>query len=154
VRGSHSFPAYTIVVGRGELGQYYDVQGSTWTDSPLLSAPSQALRIGSRTYSLFYDGEHVKTIAWREGSAAYWVENTLSYSLSPQAMVAVAEGTRPVESPRAPARAADASPSHGLNLPPPGVLATSPYAKIAAALSFVSLAAVVLMALGVLSTAA
>ncbi len=149
--GGHGFPAYTIVVGRGELGQYYDVQGSTWTDPPLLSAPSQELHIGSRTYSLFYDGEHVKTIAWREGSAAYWIENTLSYSLSPQAMVAVAEGTRPVESPRAPARAAGASPPRGLDLPPPGEAATSSRAKIAAALGFVSLAALALLALGVLS---
>ncbi len=93
-----------IVVGQGELGQYYDVQGSTWTDSPLLSDPSQEIHVGARTYSLFYDGEHVKTIAWREGDAAYWIENTLTYALSPQTMVAIARDTRRVGGPATPSR--------------------------------------------------
>jgi LCP family protein required for cell wall assembly len=150
----HLHPIYTIVVEKGELGQYYDIQGSTWTDPPLLSDPSQEIHIGSRDYSLFYDGEHVKTIAWREGNAAYWIENTLTDNLSPQAMVAIARDTRPVGSPSAPAaptRAAGASP-HDTALPPPGVTdTTSLRAKIAAALGFLSLAVVALLAAILLS---
>ncbi len=149
--GGQRFPAYVIVVGRGELGQYYDVQGSTWTDPPLLSHPSQQIQIGSRTYSLFYDGEHIKTVAWREGGAAYWIENTLTYSLSPETMVAIARYTRPVESPvAAPAPARAGNTTHGLPLSPPGVAATSLSAKIAAALGFVSLLGFGLLAWGVL----
>jgi LCP family protein required for cell wall assembly len=146
-------PIYTIVVEKGELGQYYDIQGSTWTDPPLLSAPSQETRIGSRDYSLFYDGEHVRTIAWREGNATYWIENTLTDNLSPQAMVAIAQDTRPVGTPSAPtipARSADTSP-HDITLPPPGITATSLNAKIAAALSFISLAMLALLAVLLLS---
>ena len=94
--GRRLYPAYVVVVDEGELGQYYDIQGSTWTGSPLLSDPNQEVQVGSRTYSLFYDGEHLKTIAWREGSAAYWIENTLTNNLSPQQMLAIAESTRPV----------------------------------------------------------
>ena len=136
-----SYPAYVIVVGQGELGQYYDVQGSTWTDSPLLSDPSQEIHVGARSYSLFYDGEHVKTIAWREGNAAYWIENTLTYGLSPQAMVAIARDTRRVGGPSTPTPVASVS-AQGVALPPPGVsTATSLRAKLEAALGFAVLAA-------------
>jgi polyisoprenyl-teichoic acid--peptidoglycan teichoic acid transferase len=147
-------PIYTIVVGQGELGQYYDIQGSTWTDPPLLSDPSETVRIGSRTYSLFYDGEHVKTIAWREGPAAYWIENTLTDNLSPQAMVAIARVTRPVGSPAAPGAPAATAHTHlhTVALPPPGTTAaTSLSVKIAVALSFVVLAALALLAVLVLA---
>jgi hypothetical protein len=143
--GGRSYPAYVIVVGQGELGQYYDIQGTTWTGSPLLSDPSQQLHIGSRSYSLFYDGEHIKTVAWREGSAAYWIENTLTYGLSPQAMVAIARETRPVGSPEAPARVTDTSPQRSIPLPQPGAAATSTVTKLAVALGFVTLAIVVLL---------
>ncbi len=148
--GGHSYPAYTIVVGEGELGQYYDIQGTTWTGAPLLSDPSQEIHIGSRAYSIFYDGEHVKTVAWREGNAAYWIENTLTYSLSPRAMVAIARDTRPVAgSTEAPAHAASPSP-HGVSLPQPGATATSSTAKLEAALGLVSLVVVMLLALRLL----
>ncbi len=152
----HLHPIYTIVVGQGELGQYYDVQGSTWTDPPLLSDPSQTVQIGSRTYSLFYDGEHVKTIAWREGPAAYWIENTLTDNLSPQAMVAIARVTRPVGTPAAPATPTRAAGTAGTNphsvaLPPPGTTTvTSLPVKLAVALSFVVLAVLGLLAVLVL----
>jgi polyisoprenyl-teichoic acid--peptidoglycan teichoic acid transferase len=137
----HSYPAYVIVVGQGELGQYYDVQGSSWTDSPLLSDPSQEIRVGARSYSLFYDGEHVKTVAWREGKAAYWIENTLTYALSPQTMVAIARDTRRVGGPPTPAAVASVT-AHGVALPPPGVsTATSLRAKLEAALGFAVLVA-------------
>jgi LCP family protein required for cell wall assembly len=144
--GGHSYPAYVIVVGQGELGQYYDVQGTTWTGSPLLGGPSQELRIGSRTYGLFYDGEHVKTVAWREGSAAYWVENTLTYGLSPQAMVAIARSTRPVGSLQARTRATDTGP-RAVALPEPGAAVTSTTTELEDTLGFVGLAIVVLLAL-------
>ncbi len=144
--GGHSYPAYVIVVGEGELGQYYDVQGTTWTGLPLLGNPGEELRIGLRTYALFYDGEHVKTVAWREGGAVYWIENTLTYGLSPQAMVAIARNTRPVGSPEAPARAIGTGP-RTVALPEPGATATSTTTKLEGALGFVSLAIVALLAL-------
>ncbi|HMD52179.1 MAG TPA: LCP family protein, partial [Solirubrobacteraceae bacterium] len=71
-------PSYVVVIDQGLLGQFYDVQGSAWTDPPLLSDPSQTVRIGSRTYELFYTGEEIRTIAWREYGAAYWIQNTLT----------------------------------------------------------------------------
>jgi LCP family protein required for cell wall assembly len=152
IRGPHGrrYPAYVIAVDEGELGQYYDIEGSTWTDPPVLSDSSQTIQIGSRTYSLFYDGEHLKTVAWREGNAAYWIENTLTYNLSPETMVTIARYTRPVIGSTVPVRVASTSP-HGLALPPPGIAATSLTAKLEAALGFVGLATVALLAMFVLS---
>ncbi|MDE3070108.1 MAG: LCP family protein [Acidobacteriota bacterium] len=98
IQGPHhrQYPAYVIVVGQVGLGQYYDVQGTSWTEPPLLGGTSVQDKIGRRTYSLHYDGEHLKTIAWRDGPAVYWIENTLNYALSPEQMVAIARETKPV----------------------------------------------------------
>jgi polyisoprenyl-teichoic acid--peptidoglycan teichoic acid transferase len=155
--GGRLYPAYVIVVQQGEHGQwqYYDIQGSTWTSSPLLNRPnSSAVTIGSRTYSLFYDGEHLQTVAWFEGRAAYWIENTLTNSLSPEQMVAIARETRPVIG-RVSDRAGEGVPpplSPGrLNLPPRTVATTSLVFKIGALLGFLGLGAVALLALRVFS---
>jgi LCP family protein required for cell wall assembly len=149
--GGQLYPAYVIVIDQGELGQYYDIQGSTWTSSPLLSSPNQEIHVGSRTYSLFYDGEHLKTIAWREGDAAYWVQNTLTNNVSPQQMLAIAQQTLPVtHTPAAPRRTAPAAPTQrGFTLPPPAAPAASLLSKIGALLGFAGLLIVALLTLRV-----
>jgi polyisoprenyl-teichoic acid--peptidoglycan teichoic acid transferase len=105
LHGPHGEPhrSYVIVIDRGLLGQYYDVEGTTWLDPPLLGKPDKTVQIGSREYSLYYAGEHITTVAWREGNAAYWVQNTLVDSVSPREMIEIAEETQPVD--RAVARA-------------------------------------------------
>jgi LCP family protein required for cell wall assembly len=143
-------PSYVIVIDRGGLGEFYDVQGSTWTDPPLLSDPSQTVQIGSRTYSLIYAGEEIRTIAWQEGGAAYWIQNTLTNSVQPREMLAMAEQTLPVISPGASSPAANLS-VRAVSLPPRELAATSLASKLEAALGFVGLAAVALLALLVLS---
>jgi polyisoprenyl-teichoic acid--peptidoglycan teichoic acid transferase len=149
--GRRRYPSYVIVVDDGELGQYYDIQGTTWAGLPLLSDPSQSVRIGSRTYSLFYDGEHIKTVAWREGRGIYWIENTLTYSLSPETMVAIARTTRPVGSSSARVRAVSAAPhSLAVALPKPSATGTSSKAKIEAAIALLSFVVVVLLGLRLL----
>jgi polyisoprenyl-teichoic acid--peptidoglycan teichoic acid transferase len=146
-------PTYVIVIDRGGLGEYYDVQGSTWTDSPLLSDPSQTVQIGSRTYSLFYAGEEIRTIAWREDGAAYWIQNTLTNSVQPREMLAMAEQTLPVISARS--NSAHAPPAiaslRNFKLPPRDLATTSLASKLEAALGFVGLAVVALLALLVLA---
>jgi polyisoprenyl-teichoic acid--peptidoglycan teichoic acid transferase len=149
--GHRRYPSYVFVVDDGELGQYYDIQGSTWTGLPLLSDPSQSVRIGSRTYSLFYDGEHIKTVAWREGRGIYWIENTLTYSLSPETMVAIARTTRPVGSSSATVPAVSAAPHRlAVALPTPSAAGTSSRAKIEAAIALLSFVIVVLLGLRLL----
>ncbi len=146
----HLHPIYVIVVNSGALGQYYDVQGTSWTNPPVLGDPSQTVRVGSRTYDLYYAGEEIRTVAWREGGAAYWVQNTLTNSVQPREMLAIAEQTAPVVSATGSSVAANASP-HGVNLPPRQIGTTTLTSKIAAGLSFVALAVMALLALLLLS---
>jgi LCP family protein required for cell wall assembly len=146
-------PIYVIVIDRGGLGEYYDVQGSNWSDPPLLSDPSQTDQIGSRTYSLYYAGEQIRTIAWHEGGAAYWIQNTLTNGIGPHEMLAMAEHTLPVISVApAMAQAAGTIPTlRSVELPPREVAATSMTSKLVAALGFVGLAVVAFVGLIVLS---
>jgi LCP family protein required for cell wall assembly len=148
----HPHPIYVVVIARGGLGEYYDVQGSTWSDPPLLNDPGQTVQIGSRSYSLFYAGEQIRTIAWHEGGATYWIQNTLTNTVQPREMLAIAEQTLPVISPRA--RSAVTTPAiptlRGLKLPSRALTATSLAAGIEAVLGFVGLAVVALLGLFVL----
>jgi LCP family protein required for cell wall assembly len=146
--GRHLYPAYVIVVDRGGLGEYYDVQGTTWANPPLLSNPTEQIPIGSRHYSLFYDGEHIKTIAWQERGATYWIENTLTNGLSPQNMVAIAEQTLPVSSPasgQAVGRHVGPPSARAVVLPARPTATTSVAEKLGAAFAFVVLAVLVVL---------
>jgi LCP family protein required for cell wall assembly len=147
-----SHPSYVIVIDEGLLGQFYDVQGTTWTDPPLLSDPSQTVHIGSRTYSLFYAGEKIRTIAWHEGGAAYWIHNTLTNGVQPHEMLAMAEQTLSVISATGPGLPALTTlPPPSVKLPPREVGATSLTSELEAGLGFVGLGAVAILALLVLS---
>ncbi len=150
-RSGHLDPIYVIVIDRGGLGEYYDVQGSTWSDPPLLQHPSQSVRIGSRTYNLYYAAEQIRTIAWHEGGATYWIENTLTNSIGAREMLAMAEQTVPVinVSPNG----AQASGRHlgDLRLPAREVAPTSLAIKLGAGLGFLALAGVAGLALFALS---
>ncbi len=141
----HLQPTYAIVVDSAPLGQFYDVQGSSWTDPPLLSDPSQTVRVGARTYGLFYEGEHVRMIAWHEGNAAYWIQNTLTNSVQPREMLALAQQTVPVVGSTAGAAAAYAN-VRGLSLPPRDLATTDLTSKLEAALGFACLAILALLA--------
>ncbi len=140
--GRELYPAYVIVVDRGGLGEFYDVEGTAWSEPPLLNNPTEQIPIGSRRYSLYYDGEHIKTIAWHEGGATYWIENTLTNGLSPQDMVAIAEQTVPVSNHVLDVGRRGHAPSiHGVVLPAPGTTTASSMEKFGTVLAFVVLAA-------------
>jgi len=144
-------PTYVIVIDRGGLGEYYDVQGSSWADPPLLNSPSQTVQIASRTYDLYYAGEQIRTIAWHEDGASYWIQNTLTNGIGPREMLAMAEQTLPVISPRpGGVHVSAATPSPRVVLPPRVLSTTSQTAKLEAALGLVGLAIVLCLALLVL----
>jgi LCP family protein required for cell wall assembly len=91
-----AYPSYVEVFSNGDLGQYYDVQGTTWTSAPLFAHPSQTIRVGRRAYELFYEGSHLETIAWRQHGAVYWVHNTLGDAVGNGELLAIAEQTAPI----------------------------------------------------------
>jgi polyisoprenyl-teichoic acid--peptidoglycan teichoic acid transferase len=92
-RGGHRYRAYRIVAFEGSIGQYYGVQGTTWTSPPLLDDPSERRRIAGRTYELFYDGGRLRLVAWRTPKAVYWVSNTLLRTLTNRQMLALARSS-------------------------------------------------------------
>ncbi|MBV9817585.1 MAG: LCP family protein [Solirubrobacterales bacterium] len=94
--GGKAYPAYVEVFSNGQLGQFYDVQGTTWTDAPLFTNPNQILRVGQRTYALYYDGAQLQMVAWREHGAVYWVHNTLTNGVGHGELLAIAEQTVPI----------------------------------------------------------
>ncbi|GAC1435670.1 MAG: hypothetical protein NVSMB51_05520 [Solirubrobacteraceae bacterium] len=88
--------AYTVSIARGIAGEYYGIEGMDWTNPPILENPSQTRTVGGRTYRFYVDGGHLRQIAWKSGSAVYWVNNTLLASLSNRQMLAIAQSAQPV----------------------------------------------------------
>jgi polyisoprenyl-teichoic acid--peptidoglycan teichoic acid transferase len=91
-----AYPIYVEVFSNGQVGQFYDVQGTTWTDAPLFADPNQTVRVGKRTYDLYYDGTNLQTVAWHQYGAVYWVHNTLTDAVNNGELLAIAEQTTPV----------------------------------------------------------
>ena len=118
-----AYPAYVVVQYAGTLGQFYDIQGTTWTGAPQLASPGQTVRAFGRTYALYYDGAHLNLVSWREDHAVYWVRNTLTDSLTNTEMLALSEQTAPlpgahvstpIRLPRVHLRGPDLAPVHAV----------------------------------------
>ncbi|HEY1688898.1 MAG TPA: LCP family protein [Solirubrobacteraceae bacterium] len=77
-------------------GGYYDVEGMTWNDPPLIDNPSQTENIGKRHYIFIDDGAHIHVIAWHEHKDIYWVNNTLLEELTNAQMIYIAQSARPL----------------------------------------------------------
>jgi LCP family protein required for cell wall assembly len=97
-----AYPAYVAVFSNGLLGQYYDVQGMTWTGAPMFTNPDQTVTVAGRTYSLFYSGQHLAVVAWHAHAAVYWVHNSLTDAVSNGELLAIAEQTTPIGTPGTP----------------------------------------------------
>ena len=54
---------------------------------------------------LYYDGSHLRLVAWRTSKAAYWVTNTLTMSIPNSRLIAIAGSLRRLEEPSADALA-------------------------------------------------
>jgi polyisoprenyl-teichoic acid--peptidoglycan teichoic acid transferase len=90
------YPAYRMVIKRGEVGEYYGVQGTTWKNPPILGGSFVSKKVGNRILELHFDGDRLRLVAWHTPKAAYWVSNTLLLSLSNRQMLAIARSARSV----------------------------------------------------------
>jgi LCP family protein required for cell wall assembly len=90
-RSHHSHYAYVDVVGEGLIGQYYDLEGTDWSNPPMLASPNQTITLGGRKFELFFEGQRLRIVAWRRGSSVYWVINTLQNILTNHQMLAIAQ---------------------------------------------------------------
>ncbi|MGO9898588.1 MAG: LCP family protein [Solirubrobacteraceae bacterium] len=97
-----AYPAYVAVFSAGLLGQFYDVQGMTWTGAPMFANPDQTVTVAGRTYSLYYSGVHLDVVVWYAHGAVYWVHNTLTDAVGNGELLTVAEQTAPIGTPGTP----------------------------------------------------
>ena len=95
-RSHHLHYAYVDVVAEGGLGQYYDLEGTDWTDPPLLRNPNQTLTLGGRKFELYFEGQRLRIVAWHRGPAVYWLINTLQNILTNHQMLAIAQDAKVV----------------------------------------------------------
>ena len=84
-------PAYrmTLVINP-VLGEYYGVQGTTWTNPPLLRSPSGTRDIAGKKLFLYANGGRLTTVAWHNGPDVYWISNTLTSTIPNPQMVGMA----------------------------------------------------------------
>ena len=92
--GPGKLQAYRMVLSTGLVGEYYGLQGTAWTDPPILESPDETRTIDGREYELHYDGDRLRLVAWRTDDGAYWVSNTLLQSLSEEEMLGIAVSAR------------------------------------------------------------
>jgi polyisoprenyl-teichoic acid--peptidoglycan teichoic acid transferase len=88
-------PAYVVVVSQGGLGQFYNLEGTTWQGAPILRNPNQTVTLAGRRMQLYYEGQRLRVVAWHDGNAVYWLTNTLQNVLTNRQMLAIAAAARP-----------------------------------------------------------
>ena len=94
-RGGRRHQAYRLVVAENETqGQYYGVEGTSWRNPPILEGPHSTVRMGGRSFDVYYDGARIRRIAWHTSRATYWVSNSLSRALSNRQMLGVARSLK------------------------------------------------------------
>jgi LCP family protein required for cell wall assembly len=94
--------AYRLVIAEdASQGQFYGVQGTTWTDPPIFAARHRTQRVGGRTFDLYADAGRLRLVAWRTRNASYWVSNTLSLDLTNDEMLGIARSLTRASSPSA-----------------------------------------------------
>jgi polyisoprenyl-teichoic acid--peptidoglycan teichoic acid transferase len=85
--------AYKMVMElpTGAYTAYFGLQGIRgWPNPPILSGPSESVRLSGRRFQVFTNGGHIRLIAWHEGNNAYWIDNSLVGVLSNGQMLGVA----------------------------------------------------------------
>jgi polyisoprenyl-teichoic acid--peptidoglycan teichoic acid transferase len=87
----HPHTAYRMtLVLNSLLGQYYGVQGTTWSNPPLLRSPSGTRAIAGKKLFLYANGGRLTTVAWHNGPDVYWISNTLASTIPNPQMVGMA----------------------------------------------------------------
>jgi anionic cell wall polymer biosynthesis LytR-Cps2A-Psr (LCP) family protein len=85
-----------LVFTTGVNGQYWGIQEMNWGGAPALSEKNFIRHFGPRTFEFFYSGSNLHMVVLKQYGATYWVVNTLDDALSPETMIAIARGLRPL----------------------------------------------------------
>jgi polyisoprenyl-teichoic acid--peptidoglycan teichoic acid transferase len=94
-RSGRRHAAYRMTIALNPvLGEYYGVQGTTWLHPPILYKETGVRVVHGRRLQLYSNGGKLSLVAWRTRRAVYWISNTLTDTLSPGQMVAIAASLR------------------------------------------------------------
>ena len=90
-----TYPAYRMTLAiRPALGEYYGVQGTTWTNPPILDNPTRTQVVNGKKLLEFFNDRKLSMVALKTANAVYWVSNTLTDTLSNGQLVAIAASLR------------------------------------------------------------
>jgi hypothetical protein len=90
------YPSYRmILVVNAALGEYYGVQGTTWSDPPILRHPARIKVINGRRLREYGTGSALSLVAFSTPTGTYWVCNTLTESIPSAELIAIAASMRP-----------------------------------------------------------
>jgi polyisoprenyl-teichoic acid--peptidoglycan teichoic acid transferase len=94
--GGHHYPSYRMtLVLNAALGEYYGVQGTTWSDPPILRHPTQTEMVNGRQLREYGTGSELTLVAFSTPGGTYWVSNTLTNSIPGAELIAIAASLRP-----------------------------------------------------------
>jgi LCP family protein required for cell wall assembly len=93
--GHHYGSVYAYFSMPSIAGANWGIEETRFVDAPILANPSAVRRIGRRTYRFYFNGAHIHMVAFIQGGAAYWVQNTLLDDLSNADMIAIAKSLAP-----------------------------------------------------------
>jgi hypothetical protein len=94
--GGRNYPAYrmTLVI-KPSLGEHYGVQGTTWTNPPILNRPTRTEIVDGKRLLEFFNGGKLSLVGWKTAGAAYWISNTLTESIPADQLLAIAASLQP-----------------------------------------------------------
>jgi len=91
------YGAYRMVmmVTKDDGDHYFGLQGLRgWTDPPILEAPHEEIEMDDRKFQVYYEGDRIRMISWKDGDNVYWISNSLLLTLENQQMLGMARSTR------------------------------------------------------------
>ncbi len=92
----HHYPSYRMtLVLSAALGEYYGVQGTAWSDPPILRHPTQTEMVNGRQLREYGTGSALTLVAFSTPGGTYWVSNTLTNSIPSAELIAIAASLRP-----------------------------------------------------------
>jgi LCP family protein required for cell wall assembly len=68
---------------------------TSWQHPPILSDPSRTIIVNGQHYQLFFEGSHLRMVAWHRGGSVIWITNTLLNAVTNRDLLALATSCQP-----------------------------------------------------------
>jgi polyisoprenyl-teichoic acid--peptidoglycan teichoic acid transferase len=94
--GDGTQPAVRVLYRYKSTSLYLGVSATTWTEAPLAAAGT-VVQDNDITYTAAGTLGKTDHVWWIKDGVLYWVSNTLTYTLSEQELLQIAESMRPVD---------------------------------------------------------